>query len=153
MQWFDEGCKLDPPFLRLHCERANRSYCSLKVSWRAIVSCSESAPISSVFVVVTVAGGICIRTWGPSGVICTTAVAAGHSFCCQRCASCYGNGNYGRKRLSYLGHIYASLLNFVFHAFLNKTLSPLWYTWDCLWRFSFWLPLFINTCLCYLINY
>ena len=46
-----------------------------------------------------------------------------------------------------------SWLNFVFHAFFNKTLSPVQSTWDCPRRFSFWLPLFINACLYCLINY
>ena len=48
--------------------------------------------------------------------------------------------------------IYMFWLNFVSHAFFNKTLSPVWYTWDCLRRFSFWMNLFINACLYCLIN-
>ena len=44
------------------------------------------------------------------------------------------------------------LIEFHFHAFFNKTLSPVRFKYGYLQRFSFWLPLFINACFSCLIN-
>ena len=46
-----------------------------------------------------------------------------------------------------------SRLNSVLQTIFNETLSPVQYIYDWQQRHSFWLPLFIDACFGYLINY
>ena len=54
--------------------------------------------------------------------------------------------------ISDFSHSMRTYISVLVELCIYKTLSPVWYTWDCILQLSFWLPLLITACLCCLIS-